>query len=418
MDLGGRLFPEPPEVPRLTTCRHPFDIVHITQSPFPEDPRPRREAAAAAELGVRVAVIALRTHAAQPRVARWGGIVVVRLSGRKRRGGPAAYITDYLDFVARARALVASSPRFRMARIVHVHTLPDFLVAAATPAKRAGARVILDMHEILPEFTRSKFPGLLGLLGERLARHVERWSRRRADVVVTVNRPIQALLATRPASKDESLVVIHNSPDPGELSPGPSPRSIGGNGLQLVYHGTLTKLYGLDIAIHAVADAVAGGMRPTLDIFGDGPERSALSALAGSLDLADVVRIHGPVSMSRLAELLPAFSAGFVPTRLDVMTQYSLSTKLLEYVHLRIPLIAPRLPTYLSYIPESAAWFFTPNDPRSATEAIRRFAEAPPAERARRADDAAIAARAFDWKTEASALKQVYRRLLGGELPR
>ena len=44
----------------MPPIRRPFDIVHIAQTQFPDDPRPRKEALAAAELGARVAVIALQ----------------------------------------------------------------------------------------------------------------------------------------------------------------------------------------------------------------------------------------------------------------------------------------------------------------------------------------------------------------------
>jgi len=402
----------------LPTLGRPIDILHIAHSPFPEDPRPRREATAAAALGVRVAVIALQSNPEQARVSRWGGILVVRLPGRKRRGGPLSYIADYLVFLARARALVALTPRLKRSRIVQVHTLPDFLVAAATPARRVGAKVILDMHEIFPEFTRSKFPGVLGAVGERLALRLERWSRRKADILVTVNRPIRTLLESRPARIRETIEVIHNSPDPRELpEPASTPKVVPGE-LRLVYHGTLTRLYGLDFAVQAVAKASRAGVRVSLDIFGDGPERSAISAAATDLGIPGAIRVHGPVPVSQLASDLPTFSAGFVPTRLDVMTQYSLSTKLLEYVHLRMPLLAPRLPTYVSYFPESAAWYFTPNDPDSAAEAIARLSAAPMAERIQRAREATLAAQACAWATDMGILQNLYRRLLAGALPR
>ena len=136
---------------------------------------------------------------------------VVRLPGQRRRGSLGKYVVEYTDFLVRAYALMRRDPRFSGARVVHVHTLPDFLVAAAAPARRRGARVVLDMHEIFPEFTRTKFPGLLGRLGMPVARAIERWSRRQADVVLTVNRTIAQLLAGRPA-RPGLLLLPHAHP--------------------------------------------------------------------------------------------------------------------------------------------------------------------------------------------------------------
>ena len=41
--------------------------------------------------------------------------------------------------------------------MIHVHSVPDFLVFAALVPKLLGARIILDIHDILPEFYASKF---------------------------------------------------------------------------------------------------------------------------------------------------------------------------------------------------------------------------------------------------------------------
>jgi hypothetical protein len=54
---------------------------------------------------------------------------------------------------------------FKLARLMHkrryavidVNTLPDFLVFAACYASWKGAKVVLDMHEITPEFFISRF---------------------------------------------------------------------------------------------------------------------------------------------------------------------------------------------------------------------------------------------------------------------
>ena len=42
--------------------------------------------------------------------------------------------------------------------LVQVHSLPDFLVFAALPLRLVGVPVLLDLHEAMPEFFRSRFP--------------------------------------------------------------------------------------------------------------------------------------------------------------------------------------------------------------------------------------------------------------------
>ena len=402
----------------MPPIRRPFDIVHIAQTQFPDDPRPRKEVLAATELGLRVAVIALQDGLDPRPVGHHGRAVVVRLPGERRRGSLGKYVLEYTDFLVRAHALVRRDPRFSHARIVHVHTLPDFLVAAARPARRHGARIVLDMHEIFPEFTRTKFPGLVGRIGEPVARAIERWSRRQADVVLTVNRSIERLLGARRSRPDERLVVLHNLTDPADFG---RPRLTNGEAagpVRLAYHGTITRLYGLDLAVHAVAAARRLGADVELDIYGRGPMVAEVQDLIDTLGLGGTVRLMGSVSHVVLRDRLPGYHAGLLPTRLDLMTQYSLSTKLLEYVHFGIPLIAARIPAYLEYFPPAAAWYFEPNDADAAAQAIASFAAALPAERIARARAAQLAMSDLSWEREAEKLKEIYEELLQETRPR
>lgn len=395
----------------MRPARRPYDVVHLAQTAFPDDPRPRREAVLAAETG-RVAIVVLQEGRDPRPVGHYGQVRVVRLPGRRRRGSAVGYVVEYLDFLFRARTLIRRDDRFRNARVIHVHTLPDFLIAATSPARRRGARVILDLHEIFPEFTRSRFGGLPGRIGERIARALERWSRRRADVVLTVNRTIERLLRQRSARPGERLEVIHNFTDPGEFGPARLTDGVITGPIRLVYHGTLTGIYGLDLAVEAVHLATRQGLDVQLDLYGGGPDVAQLASLAERLGLDERVRLLGSVSHQVLRDRLPSYHAGLVPTRLNVMTRYSLSTKLLEYIHLGLPLIASRIPAYLEYFPESCAWYFTPNDPADAARAIAEFAAATPAQRIERAAAAQAAGAALQWADDARKLRGIYEELL------
>src|SRR5205814_5256408 len=114
--------------------------------------------------------------------------------------------------------------------------------------------IVFDMHEIFPEFARAKYPGFLGATISALARRVERWARRRAALTITVNRPIDELLANRPASTTEHRIIVHNTADPTDFGQHADVAVIAlAVPLQLVYHGTLTHMYGLDIAVRGVS---------------------------------------------------------------------------------------------------------------------------------------------------------------------
>lgn len=373
----------------------------------------------ATETGARVAIIVVGGGRDNRRVSRYGPLRVIRLEGRRRRGSAGSYLAEYLDFLVKARRLIHRDPRFAGARVFHVHTLPDFLVGATRKARRGGARVILDLHEVFPEFTRSKFAGWKGRLGERIARILERWSRRQADVLLTVNHAVAEQLASRPARAGERILVVHNFADPGEFGARRLTTGATGPAIRLVYHGTLTRLYGLDLAIEGVALARSGGQRVEFDVFGDGPARQELQRQIEQVGLEPFVRLRGTAPHHELGELLPGYDAGLVPTRLDGMTRFSLSTKLLEYIHLGLPVLVPAIPTYLRYFPEDTAWYFEPNSSQAIAGAIARFARATPAERIRRAEAAqAASSRELDPARDAAVLRNLYSELLAPTQPR
>jgi glycosyltransferase involved in cell wall biosynthesis len=98
-----------------------------------------------------------------------------------------------------------------------------------------------------------------------------------------------------------------------------------------------------------------------------------------------VVTFEAPIPQRALRERLSRADAGIVPTRLNGMTRFSLSNKLLEYVHLGMPVLAARLPSYEHYLGEDSAWYWTPADAEDLARTIERLAAASVEERSNRA---------------------------------
>lgn len=390
----------------------PFDVVHIAYSPFPSDPRVRREVLALANAGYSVAVIALASDQ-PPGESTWNGVTVLRLDGSKRRGTLGQYVIEYGSFLVRSWRMIRSDPRLRDARVVHAHSLPDFLIFAAQPARRRGAKLILDLHEIFPEFAATKFAGAFSKPARLVALLLERTARGFADATITVNTPIEHLLGSRRPRADERLTVLHNAPDPADFGPPREPViTEHPRPLRVVYHGTLTRVYGLDMAIDAVQRLTADGHRVTLDIFGDGPDHHLLRKKIDELNLRDCIQLHQPVSAAVLRARLPTFDAGLVPTRADTMTQYSLSTKLLEYVQLGIPAIAPTLMTYQRYFRNDELHYYVANDTHSLAETLLRVQRTPAATLVTGAKRAQQSLDAISWEREKPRLLALYETLL------
>ena len=130
----------------------------VVHSYYEEDPRVRREAEALVAAGRPVIVFALR-NPGTARAERVAGVDVVRLSVQRHQGAsPGVYLAEYLAFLARAMVASNLAHRRRRFSLVQVHSIPDFLVAAAVPLRLTGIPVILDLHEAMPDFFRHRFP--------------------------------------------------------------------------------------------------------------------------------------------------------------------------------------------------------------------------------------------------------------------
>jgi hypothetical protein len=148
-----------------------------------------------------------------------GGVALHRLDVRRHQGaGIAVYLLEYLAFFARATVALARAHRRRRFALVHVNSLPDFLVFAALPLKLAGVPVLLDLHEAMPEFFRARFPHRATSLAHGLLRLQERASVAVGDAVLTVNDALRdrlVALGTRAAT----VTVILNTPDVALFDP-------------------------------------------------------------------------------------------------------------------------------------------------------------------------------------------------------
>lgn len=339
-------------------------VCMLVQSVYDFDPRVRRKAEALIAAGNAVDVLALRPANGRQRY-NLNGVNVRTISLGKKRGSLARYTFEYIAFFFWALFCLSVQMWRRRYAVVDVNTLPDFLVFAAIVAKWMGARVVLDMHEITPEFYMSKY----GIRGDSkvagLLTYLERISFDFADHVLTINEPIQELLIQRGLPRSKSTVVM-NAVDEARFASSSS-RSQTADATRsdrfvIMYHGTLTRTYGLDLAIEAFA--LTHGEMPGAElwILGAGPELPALAQLAQTCGVGSVVRLVGQVPSTDIPEWLNRCDVGVLPMRRDVFLDFAFPNKLPEFVVAGKPVLMARLRAIRHYFSEQALAYFEPND--------------------------------------------------------
>ena len=124
---------------------------------YASDGRVRRMAEALAERGDDVTAITLREEN-EPRRYELAGVKVRTVNLKQHRGSnQVLYIAQYVIFLLIAALLLTVSHMRRRFDVVHINNMPDFMVFAALPVKVLGAKVILDIHDPMPELFESKF---------------------------------------------------------------------------------------------------------------------------------------------------------------------------------------------------------------------------------------------------------------------
>jgi glycosyltransferase involved in cell wall biosynthesis len=340
-------------------------VCQVVQNIYDIDPRVRRKAEGLVAAGYTVDVLALRAEGGKKNYTL-NGVNVRTLSLGKKRGSLARYFYEYAAFFLWTFIRVPWQMLTRRYSVVDVNSLPDFLIFAPILARWMGAKLILDLHEITPEFYMSKYGIAENAWTIRLLTYLEKISVRFADRVLTINAPIEDLLVSRGLDRSKSTMVM-NAVDEARFAASPNSipamASRDGQMFVMMYHGTLTSIYGLDIAIEALALAHQDMPGAELWILGSGTEKDALASLAKARGLTSKVRMVGQVPATEIPGWLSQCDAGILPIRRDVFLDFAFPNKLPEFIIAGKPVIVSRLKAIRHYFSEDALAYFEPNSP-------------------------------------------------------
>lgn len=377
---------------------------------YESDPRVIREAEAAVEGGFEVDVLALRKPGT-PASEVIHGVRVIRLSQAKYRGrGYAMYLLAYLEFFI--RCLVASTTLFlrHRYRIIHVNNMPDFLVFSTIIPKVLGAKIILDIHDPMPNTFASKFRSNERGFFYRLLLWQERLSAAYCNRVLTVHEPVKAGILKKHGFSDASVDVIANFAD-DQLFALRTPFHLNKK-IRFVFHGTIVERSGLRILINGLSGARHKD-RMVLRIIGDGDFSAELKDLIRSHALEDCVEFDNctyPVQSipTRIADC----DVGLVPLEVSSATNWALPLKLLEYISLGLPVMSVRNDAICHYFTAEDCLFFDWNNPDSLSQAFDYIVEHPEILMKYRARSVALRPR-FSWTNESTKYIALLHRLAG-----
>jgi glycosyltransferase involved in cell wall biosynthesis len=317
----------------------------LLYSRYPSDPRPRRAAEAMIEAGMQVDLLCLSDSNSDLRSENVRGVNVVRLSLTHRRDSKWLYLWQYGRFFAASFWFLSSRTMRRRYDVVHVHNMPDFLVFAALIPKLQGARLILDLHDPMPELMESIYRLKADNWKVNFLRRLERWSIAFSDLVLTPNLTFKNLFVSR-SCRPSKMQIVMNSPQEEIFEPGRFPAAArqphDPAEFHIMHHGSIVHRHGVDFLVEAVARLRPAIPGIRLDIYGHTtPFLASLLEQADRLGVADVVRYHGDKSQIEIAEAILNCDVGVVPNRQTPFTNLNFPTRLFEYLSMQRPVIAP-----------------------------------------------------------------------------
>jgi glycosyltransferase involved in cell wall biosynthesis len=339
------------------------------------------------------------------------GVDIEELAVTKYRGKSAgAYLTSYMSFLAAASFACMRLLSRGELDVVHVHNIPDFLVLAGLVPRFTGRKVVLDVHDSVPETFAAKFAGK-GLIRKALFLE-ERLSARLAHRVICVNHPQRDVLVGRGIPGGKTFISM-NVPDPRIFKPSEKIALLNPEDhLSLVYHGTMANRLGVDLLIRSVAQVQHRIPGVRLHLWGHGDDLASFQALARKLEIADRTWFEPKgFPLEELPERLLAMDIGLVGNRRSAATDLMLPVKLLEYVSLGIPTIVPRLKTIEHYFTDDMVAFYEPENVDSLADAILNLHDNVDRRR-RQACAASEFLKRHGWELQGKQLVEMYQALL------
>ena len=339
--------------------------------------RVQREAEALLRHGYEVDVICMRESGVLA-LDQYKGVLIYREKFSfplplAKSGSLGERFLNYLWFFVSAAIRLTKLHLQKRYDTIQVHNLPDFLVFCALVPKLLGIPIILDLHDLMPEFYVGRF-GQKNSLAARLISWQEWLACKFSDHVITVSEHWRQALIQRgvPAYKCSVVMnvaderVFHYSEDvclrPHEK-----------DAFRLIYHGGMHERYGLDLVVRAIDQVRQDIPNIHLTLIGRGEYLPHLQHMIEELRLSQHITIELPHLAEELPGIICSCDLGVVPYRNDVFTNGLLPTKLMEYAALGLPAIASRTTAIEAYFSDTMVEFFEPGNVADLARCIREL---------------------------------------------
>lgn len=177
-------------------------------------------------------------------------------------------------------------------------------------------------------------------------------------------------------------------------------------GLHIAVARNLERIYGIDVAIQAIARLRQDFPELTVSIAGTGPERASLERLTAQLGLTDCIRFTGSLDAAGIASLYRRAHVMLNPSRAD-----NTPNAIIEAAACGVPIVSTNvggIPYLVEH--ERSAWLVPPDAPEAMAEGLRRVLTDPTLQETLRTNAIALA-QSCSWSSVRRKWLDLYHRV-------
>ena len=308
-------------------------------------------------LGYKVLVISLKESSKEKIIEKKSFInykIVKRYIGNSKIG----YIYFYMSFFLISFFLIPYLTIKYKIDLIHYNNSPNFIIFSATVSRIFRTKIILDNHDIVPLMVQSKFKSRLLL---KLAEIEQTLSMSFANKILCADHNQMEYLISKNITPNKISVILNV---PNELILNYSLKENITNGyFNLVYHGTISYRLGIDLIIEAINLLKGKIENLKFHLIGKGDYLTFINKLVSEYNIQNNVIIYNKyVPYEELPEILTQMDVGVIANRPELLSDYMLPVKLLEYVSLKIPVIVPRNKIISRYFNDEMLCYYKPGE--------------------------------------------------------
>lgn len=391
------------------STKRPLHVAMVAYAHYFTDARIKNYVDALLDAGATVDVIALGKRVG---TNNHGKLVLHSVDTKYQGNSTITYVMLQAKFLLLAFWHLLRRSLVRKYDLVHVHNMPNILTLAAFPLRLLGTKVILDVHDTMPEAYATKFGYEIDSFPIRVLAAEQSIAAACADFVITTNTMHKEVLIAH-GIPEQKIGLIYNVGNEKIFKPKSS--NVNGQELWLGYHGTIAKRLGIFLIVDALSQLKETCPGVKFLCVGEGDDLNAMKQRAEEMRVTEMITWVPFVEVEKLPAVLQPVHVGIIGNLRDteMKRNYMLPVKMLEYAAMEIPTIVPRLKILERYFDNTSAFFYEPDNASDLAATIRSIYE-----RRNQITDRILGLRAFNAKYNWQTMAKQYLETVDGLLAR